>query len=596
MVGVALSTHSAAVQAQQRSVQPVHTEEEVDPPPGTTLFNTRWRDWEVVEAAILMADVGINATATLIDFGFVQQMYGDDEIALSQAHERAARRLLRSAKRHGGLLCKFGQHISTLRLAVPPEYSRILKGLTDKQPSSNPGRVANLLCDELGACAQDIFAEWDPEPLASASIAQVHRARLSDGRLVAVKVMHPGLETRITGSMIALRMAFRLASIFFPTVAHDWTWLLPEFEDAIQLELDLVQEAVNCTRTKSLLRDFKLPVDTPQVIWPLTTRRVLTMHFVDNAHRVDDLDSHSRHGLNNAEIAQALVVAVATLAYEHGLVLADPHHANVLTQPSQKNNGKFTLWLLDHGLYRRLDESTRRTLCRLWEALASRQFGVAAEAAHTLGLGRTKEEALALARLMLTANLASDQSALGTELPKKDAVFAELKRLLPNGTSDLARLLRFAPRDLLFTLRSASLLRGQHASLGASRRDRYLAFARAASRGLCVPKIDDEKFDPDDPARFDALPSDVAAILLEPNRVLRPNHPVNRRTASEVFRATRSSSWLYEIRATLRLFVLISRIFLVEFYLTLRRYFFFIQQISWFSSCSIFLSSSSSSE
>ena len=516
---------------------------------------------EAAEASYLIADITFTTAMTLADY------YWNRRDDLTRAHERSATRLLHCAQRQKALVCKFGQHISALHHAVPPEYHRILSALTDKQPSSSPKRIQRVLQEE-GLVLED----FDATPVASASIAQVHKASY-EGQPVAVKIMHPGLENKVAANMKALRFGFWAAKFVFPSVAEDWKWLLPEFEDAIALELDLVQEAANCERAKALLKDVR-GVDVPKVVWPLTSRRVLVTEFIEDAHRVDDIDAHRENGIPPVDVARALVGAVSTLAYEHGLIHADPHGGNALVTKDG------TLYLLDHGLYRRLDATTLRDIDHLWEALAKRDFATAATAAHNLNLGGgSKEDALAVARLLFTASAPSTTSSssssrpLGAELDAatRAALVAEVRRRLPNGARDVADLLRSVNRDLLFMLRASSLLRGQHASLGGKRRDRYIAFAIAAARGLCVPLIDD-----DDPTF--GLPQAVTAVLSDDGgvpRVQRPGHPLNRPTPSERARARRRLSWLrtivFHLKVALRLAGLLTRIAIVDASIILRR-------------------------
>ncbi|KAH8060010.1 hypothetical protein JL722_4966 [Aureococcus anophagefferens] len=174
-------------------------------------------------------------------------------------HARGAARLRDLAATYGGLLCKFGQH-----------------------PCSDDGAVRALLDRELGPGA---FRDLRP-PIASASIAEVRPATLDDGTAVAVKVMHPALEASIACDLYALEVCFALSRLADPRIADDWAWLLPEFRDGVELELDFVNEGATAERAGALLaRRHGSRVRVPAVHWSHTTKRVLTMDYVEG-HRV----------------------------------------------------------------------------------------------------------------------------------------------------------------------------------------------------------------------------------------------------------------------------------------------------------------------
>lgn len=500
-------------------------------------------DWvdeyvDSMRSAQLVAEVTMATSLSLCDYS----LHGE-----GGAHERSAQRLKALAQKHGGLVCKFGQHVASLHHAVPPEYVAILSALTDKQPASDPMRVRKMISRDVPGLT------IDPEPIASASVAQVHRGYAANGEVVAVKVMHPGLERRIASNLDALRLGFWLAQLVFPRSAAEWKWLIPEFEDALRLELDFLQEAANAERASAALaaspRGIRA-VRVPRVYWEHTSTHVLTTGFVDNAHRVDDCASHLANGLDPKDIGARLVSAVASLAYEHGLVHADPHGGNALVQPDG------TIWLLDHGLYRRLNEETRLGLCELWDALARGQPSRAAHAATALGLGTDQHDALFVARVLFTSAPASNKFGDEPDAITRRQLKAQVRtRLLPEASARL----RAAPRDLLFAFRSASLLRGLHAALGGSRRDRYLIFATMANRGLAIPSPLSGSIE------GSQQPPPPVLMALRNGGLDRPHHSLNRCTASERLRAR---PWLFRLwvrlLAVLRVASLITHLFFIE--------------------------------
>ena len=504
------------------------------------------------DATRRIGDVAMTAAITYADYK-VNDVEG--------CHARGASRLHALAIKHGGLLTKFGQHVGSLQRLAPPAYVSKLASLRDACAPSDAQAVRELLKRELGD-RTSALASLSDAPIAAASIAQVHVGTLTDCTRVAMKIMHPTLETSVEADVLALRYSFRALRLLAPDVAGNWDWLLPEFEDSVRLELDFLQEAATQARCASLLEvprptlfcrapagPGSVVVRAPAVRWDLTTKRVLTMEFVDG-HRVDDMEAHARHGTDPKRVGYALVNALSSLSCEHGLVHADPHAGNQLVSPS--DDGGFTLWLLDHGLYRRLEAPTRRRLASLWATLACPDFEGTADAAVALRFGENRGQALAVARLFFTASSAKGpQLPLGAVLTREQELQLRknARELFPGGKNEASELLERVPRDLLFTMRAASLLRGTHRALACTRRQRLMLFAEAAARGNAL----DERWD--HATGDDCFSPEVRDAI---RRCDRPHHPLNAATPSERARASRT---LTRFRAFFSLCVFALRVF-----------------------------------
>ncbi len=277
-------------------------------------------------------------------------------------HRRWATRALDAAEALGGVLIKAGQFASTRPDLLPPAYTTTLSSLQDRVPPQPYPVVREALSRELGRPPEEVFSDFGREPVAAASIAQVHRARLGDGREVAVKVQYPGIEGLVEADLEALEAIFEAVARLEPGVrlkpiADYLRWTLP-------LELDFRREARSIASLGDTLsgRD---DVVVPGVVEELTTGRLLVMEFVEGV-KITDAEGLRAAGLDLRRVAELLNDAYAEQLFTHGVLHADPHPGNLLVQ--QTRSGP-RLVLLDHGLTLELEPSFVAALGRLVSAL-----------------------------------------------------------------------------------------------------------------------------------------------------------------------------------------------------------------------------------
>ncbi|KAA3459071.1 putative aarF domain-containing protein kinase 1 isoform X1 [Gossypium australe] len=203
---------------------------------------------------------------------------------LSEVHLRSAKRLLKLCEINKGFYVKAGQFVSSLR-QIPKEYSLTLSSLQDQVVPYDFKVIKEVLVSNLGQDPSELFTWFNEQPIAAASIAQVHHAMLKDHQEVAIKVQYPGIEKKMK---LDTRIMYSLAEFvawFFPEFR--FRWLVSEFTEAISLELDFVQEARNFETMSNNFRNNKF-VRIPRIFWDLTTNQVLTMQFC-HGHKVDDV-------------------------------------------------------------------------------------------------------------------------------------------------------------------------------------------------------------------------------------------------------------------------------------------------------------------
>lgn len=278
------------------------------------------------------------------------------------AHRRGAGRLLDSAEALGGTLIKAGQFASSRPDLLPAAYTAELSSLQDRVPPQPPGVIQAAVARELGRPVSEAFAGFDPEPVAAASIAQVHRATLPDGREVAVKVQYPGIPALIEADLEALESIFDAIARLEPGVrlqpiADYLRWTLP-------LELDFEREARAMTRLRGAL-GHRDDVVVPTVVEGMTTEKLLVMDFVEGV-RISDREALVAAGIDPAEVAETLIDAFADGLYRRGVLHADPHPGNLLVQGGPDGP---RLVLLDHGLTMDLDPPFVAALSRMVGAM-----------------------------------------------------------------------------------------------------------------------------------------------------------------------------------------------------------------------------------
>jgi aarF domain-containing kinase len=288
---------------------------------------------------------------------------------------RAARALYATAIRLEGLLIKASQFIATRADVLPDEWVSTLKGLHDRVPPRPFGMIRAQVERELKRPLEAIFTEFDEHPLASASLAQVHRARLRDGRRAAVKVQYPGIEGLVRSDL--RNLVFVLGWLARLERDFDFRALAREALKYIPMELDFVHEADNC---ETIGRNFAGSDDVvvPEVYREFTTRRVLTMELLDGI-KITDVGGLERAGISKHAVAQKLTEMYCAQILRDGFFHADPHPGNILVQPGPR------LVLLDFGLAKDFPAGFRDGLVRLTFAILTSNRDATVRALLELG-------------------------------------------------------------------------------------------------------------------------------------------------------------------------------------------------------------------
>ena len=271
----------------------------------------------------------------------------------------------------GPIFVKFGQMLSTRRDLLPPDIADELAKLQDAVPPFPAEAVIATLTRCYRKPVDEVFAEFDRTPAASASVAQVHFARLPDGTSVAVKVLRPGIEDVIAHDLALMHTATGLME----RVSAEARRLRPrevvaEFEKTIRDELDLTREAANCSQLRRNFRNSPLLL-VPVIYWDYTTQEVLVMERMSGIP-IGHIDELERAGIDRKRLARAGVEIFFTQVFRDGYFHADMHPGNIFVAVDPANQGKYIA--LDFGIMGTLSDKDKSYLAQNFLAFFRRDY------------------------------------------------------------------------------------------------------------------------------------------------------------------------------------------------------------------------------
>lgn len=298
----------------------------------------------------------------------------DEEIEIKRkarraCHKRSAERLLEALKKNSGIYVKLGQHVAAVQV-LPKEWTETMRPLQDQCFPTPVQRTDEMLRADLGMGIDDMFTDFEPNPIGVASLAQVHRGvDKRTGRAVAVKVQHADLQEFAAVDMATVNFAIHFVKYVFPD--FEFSWLGEEMNEMLPLEMDFRHEAANSARC---MGDFlhlkgKTSLYLPEVFW--AERRCMVMEFIEGG-RVDDLMYLKKHKIDRNQVSQELARIFSQMVYINGYFHADPHHGNLLIRPKASGSTSpfnFDVCLLDHGQYFDVPDDLRVNYAHFWLSL-----------------------------------------------------------------------------------------------------------------------------------------------------------------------------------------------------------------------------------
>jgi aarF domain-containing kinase len=403
----------------------------------------------------------------------------------SQLNLRSAQMLLWVFKKNGGIYTKAGQHLASLTHALPKEYTETMSVLQDAAPYLPYNEIVPLFIEEFGKTPADLFREFERHPIASASLAQVHRAHTWAGDDVAVKVQYPFVGRLLNGDLSTLKMLCSISNYLFEGLNLDW--IVEEFENNLVNELNFINEAQNCEETEQLFV-HKKRFRVPKIFWEYTTPRILTMELI-RGFKITDMAQFEKTRIDQSAVFRVLSEVFAEMLFLHGRIHADPHPGNIMVEPasptskttslSPSQHTDFTVVLLDHGLYKTVSENFRFSFAQLWKALIFHDEPLLKESSERLGTGSYSK----LFPVIFTARLWNSQTELGDKMLEADRQKIQ-NRLKQVNVSQIVGFLEKLPRDMLMVIKMNTLVASIGRHLGAPSLMHYRIMAAYAIRGI----------------------------------------------------------------------------------------------------------------
>jgi ubiquinone biosynthesis protein len=323
---------------------------------------------------------------------FVTQAGTDPALSSPSSTEAEdAAEFARDLEAIGPTFIKLGQLLSTRADLLPPAYLEALARLQDDVLPVPFEDVERTIQEELGVRLSKAFSDFDREPIAAASLGQVHRATLRGGREVAIKVQRPGIRDRVIRDLDALdQVAALLRRFSAATRSMDPVRVLDEFRRTMMSELDYRQEARSLVTLAHQLRDHQRIV-VPLPVDDFTTARVLTMDFVAGT-KITAVSRVKWTEVDGGALADELFRAYLQQILVDGFFHADPHPGNVLLTPDHR------IALIDLGMVGRLSASVQEQLFRMMLSVAEGRGDEAASVAIALGERRENFDEMGMRR------------------------------------------------------------------------------------------------------------------------------------------------------------------------------------------------------
>ena len=274
-------------------------------------------------------------------------------------------RLRLSLEELGTTFIKLGQILSTRPELLPPDIMEELEKLQDAVPPFPFAEVRNVIEDELGDELENIFASFEKKPLAAASIAQVHLAEITPGNRVVVKVQRPKIERYIK---IDIEILEDLADFIDNHTKYgklyNFSRMIQEFKNSLADELNFRVEGENAVKFR---RNFQRDegVIVPNIFWMHTTRRVLTMEYVDGT-RINDIEALDKKGIDRKLIAYNLTTSLLNQMLRDGFFHADPHPGNIMVVEGN------VIAFLDLGMVGRLSEQQKTQFLKMLRGISTK--------------------------------------------------------------------------------------------------------------------------------------------------------------------------------------------------------------------------------
>ncbi len=258
----------------------------------------------------------------------------------------------------GATFIKLGQMLSLRSDIIPAEFTREFSKLQDSVQKDDTNKIKSVLLKEYGKPVNEVFLDFEETPIAAASIAQVHKARLKSGEEVAVKILHPGVVVKIESDLEILKYISRLIETHIPeSEPYQPVETIKEFEKSIKKELSLTLEGQNIDTFRNYLQDDPT-IKLPLVYWEYSTESILVTEFI-NGIKISDIQNNEVADIDRKQITMNAANSLMKQIFEIGLFHADPHPGNIFVLPGN------VIAPIDFGNVGRIDDDMRNVFIEM---------------------------------------------------------------------------------------------------------------------------------------------------------------------------------------------------------------------------------------
>lgn len=337
-----------------------------------------------IQASVFLRTARLFRCALLCAIDFKLNFTEKKSDKIQQLHERVARRIFNVVSLNGGLYIKMGQAIAMQSAFLPKPYIDMFSKLFDEAPQVSWSQIEHSLTEQLGQPPDEIFEWIDHTAAASASIAQVHKAKLRNNMpltnegeplesgLVAVKVEKPDVLKQVDWDLAAYRWVMYIYDRYLFDIPLYFT--VDYITSRLRTETDFLVEAENSQTLQRHLdtdreaRKLRPNIKIPRTVPELCTHQVMTAEWIDGV-RLYDFDNYVKEGISKQEIMQLLIEFSSMQIFRFGNVHADPHPGNFLVRRNPDGNGHAQLVVLDHGLYVHESDKFRQEFAQLFTSI-----------------------------------------------------------------------------------------------------------------------------------------------------------------------------------------------------------------------------------
>eukprot|EP00045_Choanoeca_perplexa_P009278 m.88452 g.88452 ORF g.88452 m.88452 type:complete len:550 (+) comp14832_c0_seq2:1271-2920(+) len=419
----------------------------------------------------------VAAAATVWDYKVELDRHPDD---VEEIHARVAKRWYELCRGNGGLYIKLGQSVSLMSHVMPPQFSELFAELQDKAPYVDYEAVCEVFREDYnGQVPTDLFLEFDHEPVASASIAQVHRAKLQDGTEVAVKVQKPNIRYQMPFDLFCYRIA---TWAFEKTFDLPLYWTTDEVCDTITREADFKAEAQFTKQARVDLMGNVDKVYVPLVYDKFTRTRVMVQEWIPGV-KLSRYADIANMGFALKPIMTTVMSAFGHQLFVSGRVHGDPHPGNILVRPDPNNSKEYQVVIIDHGLYVIESEGFRQTYCKLWKSMVLGDFDQLKEVCTSWGI----QDSEMFASMQLFKPFRKHHQGSTHFRKTSRTEMLEMQVRAKERVRELLKETHKIPRELIMLGRTLNCLRANNKQAG-SIVNRINLFARMAVKGDAVTR------------------------------------------------------------------------------------------------------------